>query len=99
MLDSDCVQRFEAVDDAQCFSIFLEDAEPVQTIGRVGGFIDSGFHLLANELAYVLVDPRWNWKILLDPGDVRDYGELYQWKEIRAKASALKIIPCEALIL
>ena len=92
------VKRFQTVDEANA-TVLLRDREPPRTIARVGGFVDPARDLLANLVAYLVVQPRWDWNIAQDPRLVGNSRDLDWRKEVAAKASSLSIGPREPLLL
>src|ERR1700730_12069155 len=87
------------MNNAQTFAVFLEYAEPSRAVGRVGGLIDSGLHLFANDCADFIVYSWGYWEILLRPRRVRNYRELYWQEEVCSETSVLEVGRCEALVL
>ena len=99
VLNSDLVERFEAMYDAQRFAIFLDDAKPSRSVRRVGWLVHTGVELAPNDLTYFFVDTGWNWDVSLRPWFVR-YCRYFDWREeVFAKVSTLSICPSETLVL
>ena len=96
MLDRDLVERFETVDQSKCLAIFLHDAKPLGTIGRVRGFVNTCFDLPLDDCADVFEDARWNRDVAFDPGGMWNDGEFDRGKEISSKVTSFVFVPCEA---
>jgi hypothetical protein len=99
VLDCDFVERFEAVDDAERFAVFLDYAKPSRSIGGVGGLVYSGIQLAPNDFAYFVIYSGRDRDITLRPRLVRDCRDLYGWEEVFAKVSALLVGPGETFVL
>ncbi|CAK5284641.1 unnamed protein product, partial [Mycena citricolor] len=61
VLNGNSVERLEAVDKTQASAIFLDDAEPTGTVRRIRRLVHSRGHLLANQLADLVIDTGRNW--------------------------------------
>ena len=99
MLDGDCVQRFEAMDEAKRFAVLLDDAEPTRTIGRIRRLVDPGVDFASNDLADFVVDARRDGNVALHPRSVGNNGDLDGWEEVCSKRTALRIVPSERSIV
>lgn len=70
--DRHTVEWLKVVDKPKRLAIFLDDAEPSGTIGRVRRLINSGRNLIFDNLNNLVEDSRRNRDIFHDPGDVFD---------------------------
>jgi len=89
MLNSDCVEWFETVNDTKCLTAFLEDCKPSQSIGRVRRLIYSGVDFDVNKSAHFIINPRWDRHVLKNPGLVFNDGHDDQREEVFSKATTL----------
>ena len=79
VLDSNCVKGFEAVDQANCISFFLRNAEPAWAVQRVEVLIYAGIHLRLNNLANFVVDTQQYRNVALNPGGVCNDWDFNRW--------------------
>lgn len=76
MLDCDCIEGLQGMDESKRFTVLLDDTEPTRSIRRVRWLVDSGGDLSLDHRADFVVDPGRNGDILLHPGRVRNDGEI-----------------------
>jgi hypothetical protein len=98
-LDSDGIERLEAVNDAKGFSVFLKDAKPSSAVGSIGGFVDASIYLSADNFTNFIVDTWRDGDILFDPRDVRNCRDFDGREEVFAEVTALAVCPREACVL
>jgi hypothetical protein len=99
VLNSNSVKRFERVNWAKRFAVFLEDAEPFGSIRRVRGLVYACIKFGFDDPAYFLVHARWYWHVLLYPWLVRHNWDFDGGKEFGFEFAAFGIVPCETFIL
>jgi hypothetical protein len=99
MLNRNCVKWFEAVNWSKRFTVFLEDAKPSGTIGRIRRLIYSSGDFMPYDFADFLVYTRRYGDVALNPRSVGHDREFYWREEVRSKSTSFRIVPCEAFIL
>jgi hypothetical protein len=99
MLNGDFVEGFEAVDWSKRFAVLLEHEEPPRTVRGIRGFVCAGFDLLPDNIAHFFLYARWYGDIPLDPGGMRDDGEIDGREEIFAEGPSFFVVPCEACLV
>src|SRR6267154_3752345 len=99
VFDRDLVERLQAVYDAKRFTIFLDDAEPLRSVRRVGWLIHTRVELAPDDLAYFFVDSGRNGDISLHPQFMWDCRNLYWREEVLVEVSVLQVGPGEPFVL
>ena len=80
-------------------TILLLDAEPVGSIGGIGGFIYTSGNLLLEYVDDFIEDTGWDGDILVNPRGVRNGWDL-DWREIVvSEASAFGFSPCKCFLV
>jgi len=99
VLDSDGVEGFETVNNAQIGASFLQDGKPSRSIGRVRSLIDTSVDFGLNDFADILVDTWRDGHISKYPGFVFDNGHEYWREEVFVESTSLGIVPGKSLVL
>ena len=99
VLNGDFVNRLETVYNAERGAIFLDNTKPLQSVGGVGGFINSGFKLALDEFTDFFVYFRRYRNVLLRLGFVQNCWDLDGQEEVFAEVALFGVTPRESFIL
>ena len=80
-------------------SVLLDDAEPVRTVGRVGGFVDPRVELDFDEATYFLIYSGWDGYVPLRPRLVWNGRDVDGREEVLPEVATLWITPGESGVL